>query len=260
MQLTGMTILLTGCSGGIGSATGRSIVERGGTLIATDLGRAGEVFAKECGATYLPLDVTSESDWNDALAAVKDQFGALHGLVNNAGVILRKPLVETTLEDYRRVNAINNDGAFLGMRTFAPLLAESAPEHGSSIVNLSSIYGLGGQPGFAAYCASKGAIRLVGQAAALEFAGNGWKIRVNSVHPGPIDTPLAHGALEGIVEIGALPSTQAGIDLMATQYPHGRIGVPSDVAGVICFLLSDDARFVNGVELPVDDGLSAKAQ
>jgi NAD(P)-dependent dehydrogenase (short-subunit alcohol dehydrogenase family) len=260
MQLEGKTILLTGCSGGIGSETGRWIIERGATLVATDAGTAGELFAKQVGATYLPLDVTSESDWDAALAAVQDRFGALHGLVNNAGVILRKPLVETTLEDYRRLNAINNEGAFLGMRTFAPLLAESAGEHGSSIVNLSSIYGLGGQPGFAAYCASKGAIRLVGQAAALEFAGNGWKIRVNSVHPGPIDTPLARGALEGVIAAGALPSIQAGIDLFGASYPHGRVGVPSDVAGVICFLLSDDARFVNGAELPVDDGLTAKAQ
>ncbi|MCP5057109.1 MAG: SDR family oxidoreductase [bacterium] len=260
MQLDGKTILVTGCGGGIGSETCRLVVARGGSLVAADLDSAGASVAEECGAEYLSLDVTSESAWTAARKRVEERFGALHGLVNNAGVILMKPLLETSLVEYRRLNAINAEGTFLGMRALAPLLAESAGEHGASIVNLSSIYGLGGQPGFSAYGASKGAVRLLGQAAALEFAQNGMNVRVNSVHPGPINTPLVRGPLEAAVAAGALPSTQAGIDLVAAGYPHGRMGVASDVAGVIVFLLSDDARFVNGAELPIDDGLSAKAQ
>lgn len=260
MQLEGKTILVTGCGGGIGSETCRLIVARGGRLVAADLGSAGASVAEACGADYLSLDVTSEQAWNAALEQVQDGGGGLHGLVNNAGVILMKPLLETSLADYRRLNAINAEGTFLGMRTFAPLLAASAGEHAASIVNLSSIYGLGGQPGFAAYAASKGAVRLLTKTAALEFAQHGLKLRVNSVHPGPIDTPLARGPLEDAVSAGALPSVQAGLDLVGAGYPHGRMGVASDVAGVIVFLLSDDARFVNGAELPIDDGLSAKAQ
>lgn len=260
MQLDRKTILVTGCGGGIGSETCRLVVARGGSLVAADLGSAGAVVAEECGAEYLSLDVTSEGAWTAARKKVEERFGALHGLVNNAGVILMKPLLETSLAEYRRLNAINAEGTFLGMRTFAPLLAESAGEHGAAIVNLSSIYGLGGQPGFSAYAASKGAVRLLSQTAALEFAQNGMKVRVNSVHPGPINTPLVRGPLEAAVEAGALPSVQAGIDLVGAGYPHGRMGVASDVAGVIVFLLSDDARFVNGAELPIDDGLSAKAQ
>ncbi|HEM47641.1 MAG TPA: SDR family oxidoreductase [Alphaproteobacteria bacterium] len=260
MQLESKIVLVTGCGGGIGSATCRLVAERGGTLVATDVGNAGADVAAACGAEYLSLDVTSEQAWSDVLTRVRDRFGALHGLVNNAGVILMKPLVETTLDEYRRLNAINNEGVFLGMRTFAPLMAESAGEHGASIVNLSSIYGLGGQPGFAAYGASKGAVRLVSKTAALEFAQNGWRVRVNSVHPGPIDTPLARGPLEAAVAAGALPSVEAGLELVGAGYPHGRMGKATDVAGAIAFLLSDDARFVNGAELAVDDGLSAKAQ
>jgi NAD(P)-dependent dehydrogenase (short-subunit alcohol dehydrogenase family) len=260
MQLDGKTILVTGCGGGIGTATCRLVAARGGALVATDLGDAGRGTAEACGATYLSLDVTSESSWRDALERVEREVGALHGLVNNAGVILMRPLTETSLDDYRRLNAINNEGVFLGMRTFAPLLAGSAGPHGASIVNLSSIYGLGGQPGFAAYSASKGAVRLLSKTAALEFAQSGWRVRVNSVHPGPIDTPLARGPLAEAVATGALPSVEAGIELVGAGYPHGRMGAPDDVAGVVAFLLSDDARFVNGAEIAVDDGLSAKAQ
>jgi NAD(P)-dependent dehydrogenase (short-subunit alcohol dehydrogenase family) len=186
----------------------------------------------------------------------------LHGLVNNAGLILMKPVLETTLEEYRRIDAVNNEGTFLGIRTLSPLLARTAEAtaHGTSIVNFSSIYGLGGQPFFAAYCAAKGAIRLLTKAVALEFAQLRMKVRVNSVHPGPIDTPLAREPLEALVQAGRLPSMEAALAGVADSYPGGRMGQPDDVAGVVTFLLSDAARFLNGVEIPVDAGFTARAQ
>src|SRR5262245_20784602 len=228
----------------------------------TDVDDRCAASANELGASFHRLDVTSEQEWQRVARAVAEEQGALHGLVNNAGVILMKSLLETTLEDYRRIDAINNDGTFLGIRTFTPLLASTAQstEHGTAIVNFSSIYGVGGQPFFAAYCAAKGAVRLLTKAAALEFAQLELRVRVKSVHPGPVDTALARAPMEALVARGQLPSIEAGLAGVAASYPGGRIGQPADIAGVVAFLLSDAARFINGVELPVDAGFTAKAQ
>ncbi len=260
MILDNKRILVTGCGGGIGSAICRKLKAEGAEVIATDLDANGADLAGELGLEYHALDVTSETGWQAVAAQLQDTHGSLDGLVNNAGIILLRRLLDTSLEEFRRVNAINNEGVFLGMKTCASLLAHSQSAHGSAIVNFSSIYGLGGQPNFSAYCASKGAVRLITKAAALEFAGEGLKIRVNSVHPGPIDTPLARNPLEALVEQGMLQSVDAGIQGVAASYPGGRIGMPDDVADVVAFLLADESRFVNGVEIPVDYGFTAKAQ
>jgi len=260
--LAGKTILMTGAGGGIGSEICREAVRRGARIIATDVAAGAEALARELNSSFVRLDVTAAEDWRRAAEYVEREIGELHGLVNNAGMILMKPLLETTLEDYRRINSVNNEGTFLGIRAFTPLLARTAARtaHGCSIVNFSSIYGLGGQPFFASYCAAKGAIRLLTKAAALEFAQLKLRIRVNSVHPGPIDTALARAPLEALVASGRLASVDAGMAGVAASYPGGRIGEPADVAGVVAFLLSDAARFVNGVEVPIDDGFTAKAQ
>jgi NAD(P)-dependent dehydrogenase (short-subunit alcohol dehydrogenase family) len=260
--LAGKTILVTGAGGGIGSEICREVRRQGGRLVMTDVMSKAESLAHELNARFLALDVTRADDWQRVAAEVDREFGVLHGLVNNAGMILMKPLLDTTLEDYRRINAVNNEGTFLGVRALAPLLARTAhdAQHGTAIVNFSSIYGLGGQPFFTAYCAAKGAIRLLTKAAALEFAQLGMRIRVNSVHPGPIDTALAREPLEALVAAGRIDSMETAIAGVAASYPGGRMGQPNDVAGVVAFLLSDAARFVNGVEIPVDAGFTAKAQ
>jgi NAD(P)-dependent dehydrogenase (short-subunit alcohol dehydrogenase family) len=261
-MLKGKVVFVTGAGGGIGGAICTEVARLGATLVMTDVDDRCAARANELGASFHRLDVTSEQDWQRVAGEVEAEHGALHGLVNNAGVIMMKSLLETTLEDYRRIDAVNNDGTFLGIRTFTPLLAKTAErtEHGTAIVNFSSIYGLGGQPFFSAYCAAKGAVRLLTKAAALEFAQLRLRVRVNSVHPGPIDTALARAPMEDLVKRGHLKSVADGIDGVATGYPGGRIGQPEDVAGVVAFLLSDAARFVNGVELPVDAGFTAKAQ
>jgi NAD(P)-dependent dehydrogenase (short-subunit alcohol dehydrogenase family) len=261
-MLADKTILVTGAGGGIGSEICREAARLGARLVMTDVVAKAEAAAADLNATFMPLDVTRADDWQRVAERVERDCGALHGLVNNAGMILMKPLLETTLDDYRKINSINNEGTFLGMRAFAPLLARTATAtaYGTAIVNFSSIYGLGGQPFFAAYCAAKGAIRLLTKAAALEFAQLGMRIRVNSVHPGPIDTALAREPLEALVAAGRIPSIETALAGVAASYPSGRMGQPNDVAGVVAFLLSDAARFVNGVEIPVDDGFTAKAQ
>jgi NAD(P)-dependent dehydrogenase (short-subunit alcohol dehydrogenase family) len=261
-MLDGKLVLVTGAGGGIGAAICAELTRQGARLVMTDVDDRPAARASSLGADFHRLDVTREDDWQRVATEVERRHGALHGLVNNAGVILMKPLLDTTLEDYRRIDAINNEGTFLGIRAFVPLLAGTAKntEHGTSIVNFSSIYGLGGQPFFAAYCAAKGAVRLLTKAAALELAQLKLRVRVNSVHPGPVDTALARAPMEALVARGQLPSIEAGLAGVAASYPGGRIGQPEDVAGVVAFLLSDAARFINGVELPVDAGFTAKAQ
>jgi NAD(P)-dependent dehydrogenase (short-subunit alcohol dehydrogenase family) len=260
--LEGKTVLVTGAGGGIGAEICALAVREGADLVMTDIADSTADLARDLGAGFLRLDVTREADWRRVAAHVEREHGVLHGLVNNAGLILMKPVLETTLEEYRRIDAVNNEGTFLGIRTLSPLLARTAEAtaHGTSIVNFSSIYGLGGQPFFAAYCAAKGAIRLLTKAVALEFAQLRMKVRVNSVHPGPIDTPLAREPLEALVGAGRLPSMEAALAGVAASYPGGRMGQPDDVPGVVTFLLSDAARFLNGVEIPVDAGFTARAQ
>jgi len=260
MQLADKKVLVTGCGGGIGSAICRKLTTEGVTVIASDLNANGSEIASELDLAYHELDVTDEKNWRRVVEQIHSDHGSLDGLVNNAGIILLKRLADTSLADFRRVNSINNEGVFLGMKSCLALLSHGNSAHGTAIVNFSSIYGLGGQPNFSAYCASKGAVRLITKAAALEFAGEGLKIRVNSVHPGPIDTPLARNPLAALVDQGLLQSVDAGIDGLAASYPGGRIGMPDDVADVVAFLLSDESRFVNGVEIPVDYGFTAKAQ
>ncbi|MCP5180225.1 MAG: SDR family oxidoreductase [Pseudomonadales bacterium] len=260
MSLSGKRILVTGCGGGIGRAVSRLLGERGATLVLSDLELHGAATAHACKARYLSLDVTQEHAWRSVAATILDEFGGLDGVVNVAGVILMQPLEATTLAEYRRIQAVNHESVFLSLRHTAPLLRHCNGAHGASVVNFSSIYGLGGQSGFSAYSAAKGAVRLLSKAAAVEFASQGDRIRVNSVHPGPIDTPLARGPIEQLVQAGRLSSVEAGMQGVASRYPGGRIGLPDDVAGVVAFLLSDDARFLNGVELPVDYGITAHAQ
>jgi NAD(P)-dependent dehydrogenase (short-subunit alcohol dehydrogenase family) len=260
--LDGKTILVTGAGGGIGAEICAHVAREGADLVMTDIAESTADLARDVDATFVRHDVTKPEDWQRVADLVSAEHGALHGLVNNAGLILMKPLLETTLDDYRRIDAVNNEGTFLGIRAMTPLLARTAKETGvgTSMVNFSSIYGLGGQPFFAAYCAAKGAIRLLTKAAALEFAQLRLGVRVNSVHPGPIDTPLAREPLEALVQQGRLPSMEAALEGVAASYPGGRMGQPDDVAGVVVFLLSDAAKFLNGVEIPIDAGFTAKAQ
>lgn len=260
MSLTGRRILVTGCGGGIGQAVSRLLQERGATLILSDLELHGAAVANACKARYLSLDVTQEHAWKSVTTTIREDFGGLDGLVNVAGAILLQPLLETSLAEYRRIQSVNHESVFLSLRYCTPLLEACTLDHGASVVNFSSIYGLGGQPGFSAYCAAKGAVRLLTKAAALEFAAGGHRIRVNSVHPGPIDTPLARGPVQQLVSQGKVASIESGMKRIEASYPGGRIGQPEDVAGVVAFLLSDDARFLNGVELPVDYGFTARAQ
>jgi 3(or 17)beta-hydroxysteroid dehydrogenase len=194
-----------------------------------------------------------------AVAEATRQFGKLDILVNNAGIFLGKDLMDATLEDWNRIVAVNMMGVWLGTKVCAPVLAESGrmSRHGSAIVNLSSIAGIVGSQPDPLYSMTKGGVTLFTKSAALSFAAKGWKIRVNSIHPGMIDTDMASQLFE-------LRAGRAGQDVESARnaamkaHPIGRLGVTEDIALGIVFLASDDAGFMTGSAMVVDGGWTAQ--
>jgi NAD(P)-dependent dehydrogenase (short-subunit alcohol dehydrogenase family) len=265
-RLDNRIALITGAAQGIGAATAALMARAGASVLIGDVqddaGRAVAESIRSTGgnAGFVHLDVTSEGDWQGACDTARREFGGLDILVNNAGVILRGPSRDMSLEDWRRVEAVNIDGVFLGTRACAPLLRERAGlfPGGSAIVNVSSIMGLVGSGFSGAYSMSKGAVRIYTKSAALEFAQAGMGIRVNSVHPGFIDTDMAAGARQFFVEKGMAPDVQAAHRMLVQRHPLGRLGTADDIAHAIVFLASDDAAFVTGSELVVDGGYTAQ--
>jgi 3alpha(or 20beta)-hydroxysteroid dehydrogenase len=236
--------LVTGSASGLGSAAVRLFAARGASVVICDLRDhdgerlAAELRASGQSAQFLALDVASEDGWRRVAQTVTAQLGALHILVNNAGIIARQGIMEATLDDWHRVMDVNVTGAFLGSRQLAPLIRDSG---GGAIVNVSSTAGLIAHQDVA-YTASKWALRGLTKAIALDLVH--WNIRVNSVHPATIATALTDAA-----PIGHLEANRRAI-------PMGREASADEVAEVILFLASDRSSFMTGAELAVDGGLS----
>ena len=237
--------LVTGGASGIGRATADRLVADGVTVVVADIqDEAGEAAAAElrgtgASSTYVHLDVANESSWQQAVSAIESEYGRLDILVNNAGIGDREPLEQTTLETYARVVAITQTSVFLGMKAAAELLKQSGA---GAVVNVSSIYGIRGGFGVSpGYAAAKGAVRTLTKNVAVLWATQG--VRVNSVHPGFIDTPI-------------LGDTDR--DPLVAVTPMGRLGTPSEVAEAIVFLVSPAASFITGAELWVDGGYLAR--
>ncbi|WP_043502716.1 SDR family NAD(P)-dependent oxidoreductase [Georgenia sp. SUBG003] len=248
-RLGGRVALVTGAASGIGRATAERLAAEGAAVVVTDIqDDAGAAAAKEIAGTgaravYLHHDVTSEDDWKAAVARAAEEFGGLDILVNNAGMGDLKTIEETTLDEWERTVAIDQTGVFLGMKYAAELLAASG--HGS-VVNISSIFGASGGFGASpAYHAAKGAVRTLSKNVALHWAEKG--VRVNSIHPGFIATPILEQAKGTPVEQGMLMLT-----------PMGRLGRPEEIAAGVAYLASDDASFVTGLELYIDGGYMAR--
>jgi 3(or 17)beta-hydroxysteroid dehydrogenase len=247
-RLGGKVALITGAASGIGRATAALFHAEGAKVAATDRNEAG---LKALGADAdltLTQDVTDEARWREVVDAVVAAFERLDILVNSAGIAVLGNIETTTLEDFRKVNAINAEGTFLGCREAVRAMKQS----GGSIVNLSSVAGVVGDPSSLAYCASKGAVRLMTKSAALHCARAGYKIRVNSVHPSFAETPMV---LEGIARARDPERIRAGLMRAA---PMGRMGKPEEVANMILFLASDESSFTTGAEFIVDGGLTAQ--
>jgi len=258
-RVKGKVALVTGGASGIGRACALLLGQEGATVVITDIqddmGRDCATKIKKGGgdAIYLHHDVANEDAWKSVIAETKSKFGRLDILVNNAGIAIAGPITEMSLADWRRQESINLDGVFLGVKHGLPLMRESG---GGSIINISSLAGLKGSPNLAAYCATKGGVRLFSKAVAMECAQMRDNVRVNSVHPGVIETPIWLGIIPGASEPGA---NAPDLDqLSETIVPIGKKGIPEDIAAGVLYLASDESRYVTGSELVIDGGLSTR--
>lgn len=264
-RLDGRIALVSGALRGIGRAIAECLVADGATTIITDLeapdsAEPRTVLTAIPGAVYMQLDATDEANWQNARAHVEAMFGRLDILVNNVGADLTGKVQDLALEDWRRLMTLNIDTVFLGTKTFQPLLARTggSTPYGSSIINISSIMGLVGMGEVSAYNASKGAVRLFTKSNALEFADAGVPIRVNSVHPGFVETPLLHKGMERWAARDGNVTAQQLIDAMAQTTPVKRLAQPIEIGRVVAFLASDDSSYMTGSEVVVDGGWTAR--
>jgi NAD(P)-dependent dehydrogenase (short-subunit alcohol dehydrogenase family) len=253
-RVAGKVALVTGAASGLGAASARRLAEQGAKVMLTDVSAdAGRAVADQIADTggeaqFNAHDVTSQADWEGVVDATTERFGRLDILVNNAGVSGgTQELMTLDYEVWRRVLAVNLDGVFLGLRHAGPAIAKTG---GGSIINISSILGKVGMAGATAYCASKGGVALLTKAAALEWAPLG--IRVNSVHPGFIDTPMVSGALQQAENANEMR------DMVISRHALARFGVPGEIADAVLFLASDESSFMTGAELVVDGGYTAQ--
>jgi len=240
-RLDDRIILVTGAGGTLGSAMCSAIEAEGGVAVRSDLAdRPG---------MDLALDVTREEDWIAATRAIADRHGRLDGLVNNAGIVMLGDVEQTSLDDWRRVMAINADGVFLGCKYAMPLLALGERP---AIVNLSSVSGLVGGANLAAYNASKGAVRLLTKSVALSGARKTPQVRCNSIHPAFVEGDMVDGIA------GATRDPARSRERMARDIPLGRLAKPGEIAEAVVWLLSDGSSFMTGAEVVLDGGLVAR--
>lgn len=254
-DLEGRVALVTGGARGLGAAAAKALAAEGAKVVVTDV-NDGSATAAEVDGAYVKHDVTSEDDWIAAIAFAKRTFGGLDILVNNAGIFWMKPIALETLEAFRRMQQVNVEGVFLGLKHAIPAIAERGAQWdgGGSIINLSSIAGIIGSPMTLSYNASKGAVRLMTKAAALECARAGQKVRVNSVHPGIINTSMMTEAAEAIAGASGVNDT---MERFASFHPMGHMGRDIDIANAVAFLASSKAAFMTGSEMVVDGGMTA---
>lgn len=262
-ELNNKVILITGAANGIGRESAIGLADLGAIIIAADIDSEGlaslldEAQEKSLALETTLLDVTSEQQWQDVIQGVGNKHGRLDVLINNAGVIQSKPLLQTSLDEYERIMNINTKSVFIGSKAAVPLMLDSVEEGKTgSIINVSSILGLVVSPFTVPYCASKGAVRHLSKALAAELAMGDKKIRVNSLHPGNTETKLCATVIEQSFEVLGMPEapTDEGYQLLAQQTPMQRNGLPQDMIGAMAFLASDMSQFVTGAELVVDGG------
>ena len=262
-RLDGKVALISGGARGIGGETARLMVEAGAKVVVGDvLDEKGREAARALGDSALSvhLDVTREEEWNAAVAAAVGRFGKLDVLVNNAGLFLGKDIESVTLAEWERLSAVNLTGVFLGTKLCLPALRDAAQTspHGSAIVNLASTAGIVGSTQDPLYSMTKGGVTLFTKSAALEFARKGYKIRVNSMHPGTIDTDMGDQVLVARARNLGTNDIGAARQQVIERLPIGRMGTPIDIAKGIVFLASDDAGFMTGAGLVIDGGITAQ--
>lgn len=245
-RLDGKVAVITGGAGGMGKIHAKVFVREGAKVVLADLSSSdGEKTAEEFGdqATFVALDVTDEENWQQLVEKTEDRFGPINILVNNAGIVVSKSIEDTSLEDFRTTSRINQDGVFLGMKHVFSSMKKAG---NGSIVNISSISGMVGNANNSAYVASKFAVRGLTKAAAVEFAPH--NIRVNSVHPGTIRTPMTEQE-----------DVKAIVKEMEKKIPMKRIAEPEEISNLVLYLASDESTYSTGTEFVADGGLIQQA-
>jgi NAD(P)-dependent dehydrogenase (short-subunit alcohol dehydrogenase family) len=256
-RVRGKIALVTGGALGLGLASAKMLAREGATVVITDIndgeGDAAANSIRDLGgkSLYLHHDVAREDEWEGVIARAVKEFGRLDVLVNNAGVGIGAAPDEQTLEKWRFLMSINLDGVFLGTKHAIRVMKQHPPK-GGSIINLSSIEGLVGDPNLGAYNASKGGVRLYTKSVALWCAKEKLDIRVNSIHPGYIWTPMVENYLR---QNGGVEQGRKALDAM---HPIGHVGEPDDIAYGVLYLASDESKFVTGSELVIDGGYTAR--
>lgn len=254
-RVTGKVALVTGSSKGIGAAAAELLAAQGARIVVTDIDQQGgeavvaRIRAAGGEAIFIKQDVTDEAAWEDVINRSLERFGGLHVLVNNAGIAIQGDAETASLEDWRKTMAVNLDAVFLGTKHAIRAMKTNG---GGSIINISSIEGIVADPNLAAYNGSKGGVRIFTKSAALHCARSGYKIRVNSVHPGYIWTPMVEDYLNQVGDV------DEGRKAIASLHPLGHVGEPLDVAYGILYLASDESRFMTGSELVIDGGYTAQ--
>jgi 3alpha(or 20beta)-hydroxysteroid dehydrogenase len=249
-RLDGKVALISGAARGQGEAEARLFAEEGARVVLGDvLDEIGEVVAKELGdaAKYVHLDVRDEASWQAAVGLAESEFGPVSVLVNNAGIFRVSALVDTPIEQFREVVEVNQLGPFLGMKAVVPSMVKAG---GGSIVNISSTNGLSGFPHTVSYTATKWAVRGMTKTAAMELGPLG--IRVNSIHPGGVDTDMIRPE-----NLGSLAATPNALDDRFSDLPLRRVGQPIEIARLALFLASDDSSYSTGSEFVADGGMLA---
>ncbi|MDP7146059.1 MAG: glucose 1-dehydrogenase [Pseudomonadales bacterium] len=247
--------IVTGGSAGIGRACAITLAGEGASVAVTDVqDPEGDAVVAEINtaggkAIYLHHDVTSEAEWQTVLEQILQEYKHLDILVNNAGIAISSPITQLSLEDFQRQNAVNLDGVFLGLKHCIPAMTESG---GGSIINMSSVAGLKASPNLSAYSMTKGGVRLLSKSVARECIQANTNIRVNSVHPGIIQTAIWD-------KMGLIPGANTvDVDAIAkSTVPGGKLGFPEDIANGVLFLASDESSYMTGMELVIDHGFSA---
>lgn len=257
-RLDGKVALVSGAGRGIGAAVAEALAEAGAAVLVTDINAesgqavASTITAAGGKAAFVAHDVVDEAQWQAAVAAAQKHFGSLDILVNNAGVETAALLTECTVNAFRSLMDINVTGVFLGMKHAAKVM-----KPGASIINLSSVAGIIGTPAHIAYHASKGAVRTMTKAAAVELAKLGTGIRVNSIHPAIVDTEMGSNFIKDFVTLGLAPDFASAEADFKAAHPMGRFGTTDDIASAVIYLASEATAWMTGSELVIDGGFTA---